>query len=416
MSRLIESPAAERQLLAAIAAQPEGAKLSVPRLRDALLNQADVLGALHRMVGDGRIDAQRLRPVKRPGLGAGHLSGDEPARPLFDALVAEARRRGLALEAVSLAIWDNKARIYALRDAGPTVRNVTADKVRAWIADKPAEAPAKREPAATLPRSPAPELAITIIPSGRKARPYCQQPGSCVAGIKGPCRICHAKPSTSPAVEALAPEKVTGASLAAEIDALIERTGANRGRVSNLLFDSGTGIERLREARRPKAETVEKVRLFLDHPPADLFAAPALSRRDPTQKPDTPLMDAADRQRLNGQRHHAANKRASESVAAKLVDAGADPSKQNSMVGSQMREIQRRRAEEARQADPVEQAKIALQRKGRSVYAADVAGGKAGHFHVSGKRDPSGRLLDLTPAALIAEAERVTGQTFRRAG
>jgi hypothetical protein len=138
------------------------------------------------------------------------------------------------------------------------------------------------------------------------------------------------------------------------------------------------------------------------------------NRRDPTAKPDTPLMDAAERQRVNGQRHQANIRRGQEHEAAERLDAGKPP--RNSFERSTMANIERRRDTEARAADPVEQAKVALQRKGRSVYAADVAGGKAGHFHVSGKRDSAGRLLDLTPAALIAEAERVTGQSFRRAG
>jgi hypothetical protein len=417
MSRLIESPAAERQLLAAITAQPEGAKLSIPRLRDALLNQGDVLGALQRMVADGRIDAQRLRPVKRKQASA---PGICPATNQHDLCSTRwwPKRADAALRSRRLASPSGTIRrgsTHCATLAQPCAMQPPTRSARGL----PTNRRKRRRRGSRRPRCPGRRLPNPPLPSslpGAKRGHIASSLAPASPAIKGPCRICHAKPSTSPAVEALAPEKVTGASLAAEIDALIERTGANRGRVSNLLFDSGTGIERLREARRPKAETVEKVRLFLDHPPADLFAAPALSRRDPTQKPDTPLMDAADRQRLNGQRHHAANKRASESVAAKLVDAGADPSKQNSMVGSQMREIQRRRAEEARQADPVEQAKVALQRKGRSVYAADVAGGRPGHFHISGKRDPSGRLLDLTPAALIAEAERVTGQIFRRAG
>ena len=33
----------------------------------------------------------------------------------------------------------------------------------------------------------------TSPPRGRVVRPYCKQPGACVAGSRGACRVCHAE-------------------------------------------------------------------------------------------------------------------------------------------------------------------------------------------------------------------------------
>jgi hypothetical protein len=73
-----------------------------------------------------------------------------------------------------------------------------------------------------------------------------------------------------------------------------------------------------------------------------------------------------------------------------------------------MQLIRDRKSAEERQTNPVEQAKLALQRKGLVVYSAEVRGGRKDRFIVSGQPK------ELTPAELIDLAERKTGETFRR--
>jgi hypothetical protein len=78
-------------------------------------------------------------------------------------------------------------------------------------------------------------------------------------------------------------------------------------------------------------------------------------------------------------------------------------------------QLQSTRAAQERQGDHVEQAKLALQRRGLSVYSASIHGGRSDCFMVSGQRDPqTGRLKELTPGELLDVAEKVTGQSFRR--
>jgi hypothetical protein len=270
---------------------------------------------------------------------------------LFDALVVEGARRGLSVQATSVAVFANKARIYSLRDR-ETCRRVTAEKIRAWI-DKGGEAAVPSPP----------PVPVVVLPAGKKSRPYCRQPKDCPAPPRGPCRICHAKPAP-PAPQP--PER----------------------RVP-------LGDRRFRENRVPPAPW---------QPP-----------RDPTLRPETPLMDAAERQKIAGQRHACNIKRAQEREAAERLDAGKGP--RNAFERTTMAHIEQRRDAEARAADPVEQAKLALQRKGRVVHSATIHGGRRGFFMVGGQRDPrTGRLREISPGELLDLAEKVTGQSFRRVG
>lgn len=316
--RLIALPSAGRQLLAAIAATPAGEKLHIPRLRDALVSQADVLGALQRLVEAGKLDRATLRPpvkARKPvpdGWRRGQSADGEPSRPLFDALVAEGVRRGLSKQAVSLAVWGNKARIYRLLSSD-TARRKTGDKIRAWIAARPSEDAGGGQAA---PPAPAPVEAPVVVkvPAGvRNARPYCTQPHACTAPPRGMCKLCQ--------------------------PISLARHATARGK---------------------------------------------------------------------SLRQHAEQR-----IAAGKSAGSAPPG----ALRSTQIDVERQHAEQARLADPVEQAKVALQRTGRTVYALSVLGGPKDRFHVSGQRDPAtGKLKELTPAAVIDLAEQVTGQSFRREG
>jgi hypothetical protein len=360
--RLIETPAARRQLLAAISAAPAGEKLSIPKLRDALLCQADVLDALHTMVGEGKLDRATLRPPvkepkpeRSPASGKGHFPGDEPAPPVFDALKAEGGRRGLSLEKVSTAVFGNRARIFALQTG--TVRQVTADKVRAWIAAAPTEPPAAAPPAAAEP-----EPLPSVPPQAVVPRAFTPSPGPLP----------------------------TGAELLSEIIAFCERTGTSISTFGTQAVHDPGLANRLRSGSNPTERTVARVRGFI----ATAKTVVAVNRKA-----------LADKLQSNAKR------RGLRAAAQKRVDAGLSAgSAPPGHLRSAQLDLEREQAEHARLADPVERAKVALQRKGRTVYAASVVGGPANRFVVSGM----GR--DVTPAALLAEAERVTGESFRRAG
>jgi hypothetical protein len=239
----------------------------------------------------------------------------------------------------------------------------------------------------------------------------------------------------TPAADAAPP--FTGAQLAAEIDVFLARTGMAQSRFGHLALNSPNALPRMRVQPLVRAETIARVRAFIANPPADALQQPRCRhkpkpaprptaaaatpppppqpparvtrepapRRDPTQRP--PSLDAAESRRAGTMRHIAAIARSKEKVATDLVDAGADPTRQSTYVANQMREIIRRRAEEARQADPIEQAKLALRRRGRIVCDASVDGGRHGRFFVSGQVDDSGKRKQLDAAELTALAWKI---------
>jgi hypothetical protein len=244
--RLLEAPAAERQLLAAVAAVPLGQRLHIPALRDALVNQADVLAALQRLVERGKLDRGTLRPRperilpllprQRGASNRGFAIGKgEPSKPLLDALKAEGERRGFTTQQLSLAVWDNKARIYQLASAA-TVRRATANVVRAWI-DR------SREEHPELPQSPAPAVEAPVVV--RKGEP--------AAG----------------AVQPPAHEPQTAAELFAAVMDHCERHDLSSTRVGKHLFGGNNGLLRLRDGSKPQARTLAKLRAFLASAPSD---------------------------------------------------------------------------------------------------------------------------------------------------
>jgi hypothetical protein len=479
--------------LLTLLASREGDDLDVVGLSIALRpTQAEIVSAIARLVRDGRIDGETLRPIG-PSVTAFPGASATTQAWVSAAAVACATESLTNSGLLNIAAFLEPKNVAAVEDELVAVRE--DDEARA--ATEPlAGAADLSEIRAREARHVGSVTPVIVAPAGaRKVRPYCQQPDACVANVRGPCRLCHAKPlaGTAPVsgaelaaqIEAFAAEhglamrrvgmalfggeatvarlrrtgtpsastiqKVrafvaaapptelrkqesggvrepvvagpSGAELAAEVDLLIEKHGLSKSAVGRHLLNQGSGVEALRKSAHPRRATVERVRALLADPPIEQLRARApvgdrrfkpakpapAPRRDPTQPPETPSLDQADKQRLNGQRYASEVRRGQEREAAALVDQGVDPSSvKSTFQGNLMRQIIARRADEARQADPVEQAKIALQRKGRTVYAASVVGGPKNRFVVSGLG------TEVTPAALIAEAERITGQTFRR--
>lgn len=370
-------------LLAAIAARPEGEKLRVADLARQLgLTQADVITIIELLIADGRLEAVTLRPpapaamppadASTPPAGGTHVkvpitvTGPQLYRLLRD----EGERRGLLPCAVSDAVFGNRAQMSMMKSAKRNPREGTRLKAEAWLNHVTA------------------------------------------ADLAAAC-----PPRTVPAKQVLAGP--SGPEFADEIEAwLTAHPDLIKSRVTAWLGMAGGDLGGFRRGRQPTAKTVQRIRGLLAGPVPDTLgwggaATPRVrpARRDPTAQPDTPLLDMGDRRATKNARIAAGVNRAREQHAARLVDAGADPTKQNSFMGGQMRSIIRRREDEARAADPVEQAKLALRRRGRVVFDASVHGGAKGRFIVSGMRDEeSGKALHLTAPQLIALAQRVNPQ------
>lgn len=434
----------ERKLLHCLETRAEGADLDMVGLAIALRpTQAEIVSAIAALIRDGRIDAQTLRPIDGrseetvpqrepceeaeppvastdgtpesvPSLkSAEELAAQPPSPPapeptivppskelrptgaqLFKRIAAECDRRGLTKKQASLELFGQATQLSTMKNnTGRAAAAKTFAKVQAWL-----EASSK-QPAAAERDAGDREHGVS---SGQPERSdEAPPPAAAVEGAETLPEVPSAPSKTS---------RPTGAELAAELDALIVEHGLSKKHVGVRLFGSSGGIECLRRKPRPYQITVDKVRALIADPPIEELrgkrtwtrrAPPA--PRDPTAPPDT---DAGDRQVTKVAQLGASIRRGQEQAAAEKLDAGLKP--KNSFERALMGNIERRREEEARQADPVEQAKLALQRKGRTVYSASVVGGPKHLFVVSGLG------TRVTPADLINEAERVTGQQFRR--
>lgn len=220
MSRLIDLPDVRARLLAAVAAVPIGTKLSIPRLRDALIDQGDVIAALSSFVESGELDRATLRPTRRePQPQAAAHDAPPTGAELADQLVRYAESHGLALIRVGDHLFGgNKSGIGKLRKTKRPIRR-TIDRVTAFLAAPPPEE-LKRQ---------------------RSGDPRVPQNGN----------------------------GVTGAELADALDAMIAKHGLSKVAVSRLVYSGSDGsIERLRRCM-PQRSTVEKVRALLADPPIE---------------------------------------------------------------------------------------------------------------------------------------------------
>lgn len=395
--------------------------------RSLLLAQADVIACIELLIGEGRLDGKTLRPLgidgtntrARSSAGASEPlqselhecagadpapgSGDNgnsdadlppvtkvpPARglmptgqQLFRQMRAEGDRRGLTDIAISLAAFGTRASLAMLKRGTKAVRPGTWEKAQAWLAN-PAE---------------------------------------------------PVKPV------------VSGAALAAEIDEFLSSSGMSASRFGRLAMNgSPSGLARIRRQRVVTENVAKRVRAFISNPPPEALQRKARAATRPTSKissrrlspaakvpagectpsagtsmpsdaTEMPVsIDSGERQRIAAQRRGASVNRAREQHAAGLVDRGINPSSQNSQVAAQMRSIVTRREAEARAADPIEQAKLALRQRGRIVFCASVYNGPKGRFFVSGIVDDDGRRKLQTGADLIALANRVNPRGMRPA-
>lgn len=268
----------------------------------------------------------------------------------------------------------------------------------------------------------------------RKVRAYCQQPDACVAGVKGPCRLCHAKHPPVPAapVQPVSPEEpakapvgdstppagaiTIGQQLADRLCALIRAKGLSKTRVSQHLFAIKGGIEGLRR-RNLKPATVERIETFLaamERETAVDVMQDMLEQFRPARKANAPAVQRPPRVSDPAPQGSLAAARARRSIGRQAV-ALLDGDKSALSTGGHvpqavrgaMNNIIAQRAAADRLADPVEQAKLALRQRGRVVFDASVDGGRHGRFFVSGVADDQGKRQQLTKQELIALAWRV---------
>lgn len=393
-------------LLRAIAKVPVGQKLDLRALREPLdLTQADTIRAIETLIDEGRLDRATLRPVadQQPPAGGtvprrrrGQSANGQPARPLFDALVAEGKRRGLTIQKTSLALFGNKARIYQLTKTD-TVRWATADKVRAWIAAPPSDG---LPPAAPTP-----------------AAGHCEGAGQ------------HAKaPAPSPSapleerLEAAAerfiqanPPPPTGTDLADRLERFIAANpGITKSKTLKHLRLGGHGLDHLRHAQHPRQATIDRVLAFLADPPIADLQRQRYSTGKPARR--RPAYHQGGDPTVGQARQAAALRRSQTAIAERILEKNPDAiGGRNQSITTAIANVRRQRDEEARRTDPVERAKLALRKRGRVVFDASVDGGRKGRFFVSGQNDPgTGKRLQLTAVDLIALAMRVNPREMER--
>jgi hypothetical protein len=109
-----------------------------------------------------------------------------------------------------------------------------------------------------------------------------------------------------------------------------------------------------------------------------------------------PLTELRDRQVTAGHRRVAAVRRGQEHEAGKRLDAGLTG--RNSVERTLMASIERRREQDARLADPIEQAKAILRKRYSPVVGAEVVDGPKGHFVVGRKLVTEKELLAMARA------------------
>lgn len=189
--------------------------------------------------------------------------------------------------------------------------------------------------------------------------------------------------------------------LLGEVQSFLDRTGMSPSSFGRAAMNNCGFVRKLPECTIVLDKTAARVRKFM----ADYAAPPDKPvdiqvnigpRRDPTQKPDTPLMDLRDRQSEKSRQKIMAVKREQERIAADRLDRGLPP--RNNVEGATMAALRRRRDDEFRLLDPVEQAMSTIRRV-VPCWRATTEGGRKGWYRVGGRL--------INEADMFAYAERL---------
>jgi hypothetical protein len=328
---------------------------------------------------------------------------------LYRLLLEEGQRRGMHATAVSRAVFGNQVQMSIMKIATRPVREATRLKAEAWL-NSPGAAPAERR-----------------VPLGdRRFRENKTPPGD--AGTQpGGCEGADSQ-ANGAAPSPSRPSLPTGDELANRLAAWCDRHGLSRTRVGKHLFGR-PGSEHLR-GTQPKRPKVERIEALLASPPlpewskAEPKGSPQGSRRaEYCQLPGACVAPHKGRcsrcqpyQRrspdLTSELQRAAARRSIGRQAQAILDGDKSARSTGGRIAQSVRAamnlIEERRGAEARAADPIEQAKLALRKRGRVVFDASVDGGRKGRFFVSGQTDPvTGKRKQLTPQELTALAWKV---------
>lgn len=181
---------------------------------------------------------------------------------------------------------------------------------------------------------------------------------------------------------------MNGAVLAAEIDAMLAtRPDLSRRKIGYLCYGNYNGVDRVRERKSIRPETVARIRAIIDNPPD---SAKVRTRRPQVKKPCTNRGE-----RISRGMRKAIMRRAQERINAGL---SAEACSSQTLKFAQ-RELEAMHRENGRLSDPVEQAKLRLQRaRYAPVCSMAVYGGDPALFRV-------GRRLNLPAYALLKLAE-----------
>jgi hypothetical protein len=268
-----------------------------------------------------------------------------------------------------------------------SVSQSTVDKVRSFIQSARAEAaacppaPVRAEGPAFSSRTPAHNHKRKGPPTmAERARRFEEQRHS-------PARHARADSGAGDEPRPLS-TRPSGAEIADSLVRWCEGSGASQIRLSLHLFGSQSGIRTLRESKRPKRATIDRIAAFLADPvdPGDLPARPPQPYRAPRLNPNTAGSTA-------GARIAAGIKRSIRKKAAAALDAGISPAHagNNSAIRGAMIEVAENRAAQARSLDPVEQAKTLIRQRGYPCFDARVS---LGERNGKGKFFIGNRLVD----------------------
>lgn len=173
----------------------------------------------------------------------------------------------------------------------------------------------------------------------------------------------------------------TGAELAAEIDELMERRpDISRHRFGKCINGCSNGIGDVRKRLYPRAATVKKVRDLIANPPPECLKQKHPRAGTGTARRRGKIQDTHDLE-MRRQRRYAAIRRAANATAKDRIERGLDAnSARQATVKFAQQAMEERMRDEARLADPIEQALLALRRDRHIIYRASVKNGPHNHF------------------------------------
>lgn len=121
----------QRKLLRMIAALPAGERLPVSRFARALDYTASVVvGMVERLIDEGEVDGESLRPPPRADAPGARPSADS----LYRRVVAEAERRGVSKVSTSIAVFGHPSSLNIMKGRHGAATTKTIDRVERWLA------------------------------------------------------------------------------------------------------------------------------------------------------------------------------------------------------------------------------------------------------------------------------------------